>query len=239
MDALLAPADLLILDRQALFCHGLSALLLSAHPDWRCQAAEDLHDLRGLLADIRSAIVVIDLQLPELGGFDGLRALQAASPTHRFVILSDGDHRASVLEGLSCGARGYICRSATPVQFLRAIECIEAGGVFVPLSLTGASQPEDLMPENPIPENSIPENLMPDNPMRASSVPEPRKLPDMTDRQRDVFLLLAEGCPTKTIARRLNLAVGTVKVHLAAIYRQLDANGRMEAVAKAHRAFAS
>ena len=61
----------------------------------------------------------------------------------------------------------------------------------------------------------------------------------MTDRQRDVFILLAEGCPTKTIARRLNLAVGTVKVHLAAIYRQLDASGRMEAVAKAHRAFAS
>lgn len=219
MDALLAPADLLILDRQALFCHGLAALLLSAHPDWRCQAADDLHDLSRRLADTRSAIVVIDLQLPSLGGFDGLRALQGANPTHRFVILADDDDRASVLEGLTCGTRGYICRSATPVQFLRAIETIEAGGVFAPLSLTGASLPEDPMP--------------------LPYAKDVRKLPDMTDRQRDVFLLLAEGCPTKTIARRLNLAVGTVKVHLAAIYRQLDASGRMEAVAKAHRAFAS
>jgi len=219
MDALLAPAELLILDRQALFCHGLVALLRSAHPGWRCQAADTFADLRASLATSRLAIVVIDLQLPALGGFDGLQALQVANPTHRFVILSDADDRASVLAGLTCGARGYICRSATPVQFLRAIETIEAGGVFAPLSLTGIARAEV--------------------PITPPSAPEARKLADMTDRQRDVFLLLAEGCPTKMIARRLNLAVGTVKVHLAAIYRQLDASGRMEAVAKAHRAFAS
>jgi DNA-binding NarL/FixJ family response regulator len=59
----------------------------------------------------------------------------------------------------------------------------------------------------------------------------------LTDRQRDVFNLLAEGCATKTIARRLDLAVGTVKVHLAAIYRALGANSRLEAVAKAHRLY--
>ncbi len=222
MDDLLVPADLLILDRQALFCHGLAALLLSAHPDWRCQAADDLGDLRTRLAACHAAIVVIDLHLPAMGGFDGLRALQAANPAHRFVILADDDDRASVLEGLTCGARGYICRSATPVQFLRAIETIEAGGVFAPLSLTGVPRPEQ-----PV---ALP---------NARDAKDLRRLPHMTDRQRDVFILLAEGCPTKTIARRLNLAVGTVKVHLAAIYRQLDASGRMEAVAKAHRAFAS
>jgi DNA-binding NarL/FixJ family response regulator len=48
-----------------------------------------------------------------------------------------------------------------------------------------------------------------------------------------VFQLLAEGCATKTIARRLGLAIGTVKVHLAAIYRALDAHNRIEALAKA------
>ena len=62
-------------------------------------------------------------------------------------------------------------------------------------------------------------------------------LATLTDRQRDVFNLLAEGCATKTIARRLDLAVGTVKVHLAAIYRALGANTRLEAVAKAHRIY--
>jgi DNA-binding NarL/FixJ family response regulator len=60
----------------------------------------------------------------------------------------------------------------------------------------------------------------------------------LTDRQRDVFRLLAEGCATKTIARRLDLAVGTVKVHLAAIYRVLGAHSRMEAMAKACGGFA-
>jgi DNA-binding NarL/FixJ family response regulator len=54
----------------------------------------------------------------------------------------------------------------------------------------------------------------------------------LTGRQIEVFSLLSEGCATKTIARRLNLAVGTVKVHLAAIYRVLGAHNRVEAIAK-------
>ena len=57
---------------------------------------------------------------------------------------------------------------------------------------------------------------------------------NLTGRQHDVFRLLAEGCATKTIARRLDLAVGTVKVHLAAIYRQLGVRGRLEALARVH-----
>jgi DNA-binding NarL/FixJ family response regulator len=61
-------------------------------------------------------------------------------------------------------------------------------------------------------------------------------LSQMTDRQREVFRLLQEGCPTKTIARRLDLAVGTVKIHLAGIYRALGARSRLEALAIAHRA---
>jgi len=58
-------------------------------------------------------------------------------------------------------------------------------------------------------------------------------LAHLTERQVEVFQLLSEGCATKTIARRLGLAVGTVKVHLAAIYRVLGAHSRIEALAKA------
>ena len=58
-------------------------------------------------------------------------------------------------------------------------------------------------------------------------------LANLTERQIEVFRLLSEGCATKTIARRLGLAIGTVKVHLAAIYRALDAHNRIEALAKA------
>jgi DNA-binding NarL/FixJ family response regulator len=57
-------------------------------------------------------------------------------------------------------------------------------------------------------------------------------LSHLTDRQAEVFRLLSEGCATKTIARRMGLAVGTVKVHLAAIYRVLGAHNRVEALAK-------
>jgi DNA-binding NarL/FixJ family response regulator len=96
------------------------------------------------------------------------------------------------------------------------VETVLAGGVFAPGSLAG--QPLREAPPAPLPAAA--EDLDP-------------VIAQFTDRQRDVFLLLTEGCATKTIARRLDLAVGTVKVHLAAIYRALGAHSRLEALAKA------
>jgi DNA-binding NarL/FixJ family response regulator len=73
-------------------------------------------------------------------------------------------------------------------------------------------------------------------PLPRPDLPHPSLPPlpsGLTARQTEVYQLLAEGCSTKTIARRLDLAVGTVKVHLAGIYRALGATGRLEAVVKA------
>lgn len=214
MNDMIPCHDLLILDRQALFCHGLVALVGSAHPDWHCAVAQDLADLRHRLASAEGAIVVIDLQHPELDGIAGIKALHATCPQAKIVVLSERDDKASILDGLNAGARGYIPRHATPVQIRIAIETVSAGGVFAPASLTGSPTRQPYPPVTS----------------------EIHVVPQLTDRQRDVFMLLAEGCATKTIARRLDLGVGTVKVHLAAIYRSLGAHNRLEAVAKAHRA---
>jgi DNA-binding NarL/FixJ family response regulator len=91
-------------------------------------------------------------------------------------------------------------------QLLRALEIVEGGGVFAPATL--ATAPRAL-------------------PMtRATSA-------SLTERQREVLRLLSVGRPTKAIARELGVAVGTVKVHLAAIYRALGATNRVEALVKA------
>lgn len=219
MDESIVQTDLFILDRHALFCRGLVSLLQSAHPAWRCTILNDINELRQCAEQSQAAVVVVDLAVPGLGGLEGLACLYAKHGQHRFVALAETDDRASVLAVLSAGARGYIPRAANPTQFLRAIETIMAGGVFAPASLTGVARPQ-----------------------RAAAPPtayDAMAMAQLTERQRDVFLLLAEGCATKTIARRLNLGVGTVKVHLAAIYRSIGVNGRMEAVAKAHRGLAA
>jgi DNA-binding NarL/FixJ family response regulator len=207
----------LIAESHTLMRRALVALLREARPAWDCEDVEGLHELRTRILESSPTLVLIDLRLC---GLDGLRQLRVAFPHTTFVVLSDQDDRSAILACLKAGAQGYILKSTSPDQFVSALETILTGGLYAPASLSG----------------------MPIHPPAAPDRPELKHSPallHLTDRQRHVFELLAEGCATKTIARRLDLAVGTVKVHLAGIYRTLGASSRLEALAKAHRAYAA
>ena len=207
----------LIAESHALVRHALVALLREARPDWNCEDVDGMDELYGRIQASSPTLVLIDLRLCRL---EGLRQLRVTFPHTTFVVLSDQDDRTAILACLEAGAQGYILKSTNPDQFVRALETILTGGLYAPASLSG-------MPIHPPVTQNRPE-------LRMSPV-----LSHLTERQRHVFELLAEGCATKTIARRLDLAVGTVKVHLAAIYRTLGASSRLEALAKAHRAYAA
>jgi DNA-binding NarL/FixJ family response regulator len=211
----------LIAEPHTLMRRALVALLRESRPDWACEDVEGLDEMHARLGRSSPTLVLMDLRL---GGIDGLRQSRAAFPNTTFVVLSDQDERATILACLEAGAQGYILKSTDPDQFIRALETILTGGLFAPASLSGA-------PIHPPPMHQPGAQFPPGfklNPV----------LGHLTERQRNVFELLAEGCATKTIARRLDLAVGTVKVHLAAIYRTLGASSRLEALAKAHQAHA-
>jgi DNA-binding NarL/FixJ family response regulator len=211
--------DALIADRLTFFRHGMIALLKHSRPGWQLMEAGTADEVLAHLRDASPKLVLLDLQLPGMHGADGVRRLRMLCPTQSIVVLADSDERETILDCLAAGAQGYVLKSASPSQFLRALDTILSGGVFAPASLTGT----------PL--------RMPAAAPGADVRMQPL-LATLTDRQRDVFRLLAEGCATKTIARRLDLAVGTVKVHLAAIYRVLGAHSRMEAMAKACGGFA-
>jgi DNA-binding NarL/FixJ family response regulator len=213
----MSKTSALIAESHTLMRHALLALLREARPQWTCDDVSGLDELRLRLHEASPTLVLIELRLC---GLDGLRALRMAFPHTTFVVLSDQDDRASILACLEAGAQGYILKSSSPDQFVRALETILTGGLYAPASLS-------VTPIHPPVPAYRPE-------LKMSPV-----LAHLTERQRHVFDLLAEGCATKTIARRLDLAVGTVKVHLAAIYRTLGASSRLEALAKAHRAYAA
>ena len=209
--------DVLVAERQALFRHGLIGILRDAWPDWSFDQAGSFDEASQRMAAGAPALLLLDLDLPGLQGPDGIGRLLDANPASLVMVLADTDDRGTILRCLGAGAQGYVLKSASPLQFLRALETVLAGGVFAPASLSGKPV---TAPPRPAPQVQIARELDP-------------LLAQLTDRQRDVFRLLAEGCATKTIARRLDLAVGTVKVHLAAIYRALGAHSRLEALAKA------
>ncbi len=212
----MSKTSALIAESHTLMRHALVALIREARPNWNCEDVDGIDALRARLHEESPTLVLIDLRLC---GFDGLQQLRVAFPHTTFVVLSDRDDRGSILSCLEAGAQGYILKSTGPDQFIRALETILTGGLYAPASLSGTP-------------------IHPPVSFQRQELKSSPALSHLTERQRHVFELLAEGCATKTIARRLDLAVGTVKVHLAAIYRTLGASSRLEALAKAHRAHA-
>ncbi len=205
-----------VLDRHALFRRGVIGLIRDARPTWAAIDADCLDALRTNLTTAAPTVVLVDVAHPDVTAFGGLAALVEAHPEHMFVGLSDDDDSSAVLDCLTTGARGYILRATQTTQFVRALETIMDGGVYAPVVLTASARRVETV----------------------DTTPAGPGLPALTDRQRDVLDLLREGCPTKTIARRLDLAVGTVKIHLAGVYRALGASSRLEAVTKAQRIYA-
>jgi DNA-binding NarL/FixJ family response regulator len=201
----------LVADRATLFRHGLIRLLQERRAAWSCAEAGTAEEVQSHLSVEPVDLVLLDLPLAGGRALTGLHRLREQHPDQKIAILSDSDERGAILECLAAGASGYILKSATLAQVLRAIETILSGGVFAPAALAGLQQS-----------------------VAPARDPEATNLAlHLTERQIEVFDLLSQGCATKTIARRLGLAVGTVKVHLAGIYRVLGAHNRVEAIARA------
>ena len=217
----LAHISVVVADRYVLFRHGLVGLLQEQRPGWLFGHAASLDEMLDHLRSEPADLVLLDLRLPGLEGPEDLRRVRALCPNLTIMVMSDSEDRATILACLGAGAHGYTLKSATMSQLLRAMETVLSGGVFAPAALSGV--PAAVPAVHPAPV--------------AAPVGSPL-LTHLTDRQVEVFRLLSEGCATKTIARRLGLAVGTVKVHLAAIYRVLGAHSRVEAVAKARGGYA-
>ena len=203
-----AGLQVVIADDHALIRQGLVALLRLAEPGWSLREAATLAELRARLAKAPCGLAVLDLRMPGMEGRASLCRLRAEFPRLRLVVLSGIDDRAAILDCLAAGAHGYVLKTAPTACLLHALRQVAGGEVYVPPELAWCATPPASAPA-----------LFPDLPR-----------PNFTSRQQDVLALLAEGRSTKDIARALNLGVGTVKVHLSAIYRALGVRNRMEAV---------
>jgi DNA-binding NarL/FixJ family response regulator len=197
---------IVVAHRFALVGQALVGLLAGSDPAEEFVHASDLVELDDVLDEAPADLMLIDLGLCGLGGTDGLRLLRQDHPTLRIVVLAEADDPTTILACLAAGVHGYVLQSSSTPQLLRALEIVKGGGVFAPAVLASAP--------------------------RVAAIPRPAPS-NLTERQREVLRLLSAGRPTKSIARELGVAVGTVKVHLAAIYRALGATNRVEALVKA------
>ena len=228
----------LIVGRPTLFRHGLTGVLRDHHTSWLLIEHDSVAAIVSDRPNRRPDVILLDERVPDLDGILGLRRVRGLFPTAKILILSDDDDRDQVLDFLDAGANGYVTTSANPSQVLAAFNTVLCGGVFIPASPRPAAGqlasrlPHDVPPRGVPPRGFTPRGFAPEGFAPRGITPQAFSIAGLTGRQRDVFDLMARGYATKVIARELGLAVGTVKVHLAAIYRLLGAHSRIEAVAR-------
>ncbi len=208
---------ILIADDHALFRKGLRYALADVLPDLTVSESGTFSDaLDKLNTCTNVSLASFDLTMPGMRDGQALREIRQLYPRLPMVVLSGHEGRQTILECLAAGASGFIPKSLPAGEIVAAIMEVMTGRIFVPSRII-AIEPDSVIPP-----------LLPAQ--TGAHVFDPAAL---TPRQRDVFGLMMSGRSTKEIARSLAIAEGTVKIYLAAIFRQLDAHNRVEAVTKA------
>lgn len=164
-------------------------------------------------------LILLDLAMPGLNGLSALPELHGLIPTVPLVILSASEEPTAVRQALEAGAMGYIPKSSSSHEMIAALRLVLAGEVYVPPALLAALE------ALPIASTQI-------------TMPLPAGeggLHGLTPRQIEVLHLMGQGLSNKGICRHLNLAEGTVKLHVTAIMRVLNTGNRTQTVIEATR----
>lgn len=162
------------------------------------------------------SLALFDLSMPGMKSPANLSAVRECAPMNKLIVVSGSTSRRDIILSLDAGVHGYVPKTLGPVELSRALECVLGGAIFVPPSLadvTGEPMAVFAVPGYP------------------KGKPDPVLIKSLTARQLDVLKLLVRGLANKEIAKALGLGEGTVKIHVAALFRCLNVQNRSAAAA--------
>jgi DNA-binding NarL/FixJ family response regulator len=159
-------------------------------------------------------VVLMDIRMPELDGLEATRRILAADDGARVLILTTFDLDEYVYEALRAGASGFVLKDEPPEQLLAAIRTVAAGDALLSPAVT---------------KRVIEQFTRIPRPTR------PRELDDLSERERDVFRLIARGLSNGEIASELFISETTVKTHVTHILAKLGLRDRVQAVVLAYQ----
>lgn len=210
----------LIVDDHALITGALSLMLEDRDPEAEVHTAATAREALDLVNREGDAdLLILDLSMPDVTGTELMEEIVRMQPMLKILVVSGLADQGSIMRVLQLGAAGFVPKSLDTEMLGNAIDFVLKGGVFIPSKLLTESQRVGFFTRTAA--------------HLKSSAEEPVHL---TERQKDVLALLAQGAPIKRICRELDLSEGTVKTHVAAIYRAFGASNRTEALLAARRA---
>ena len=199
---------LLIADDHAVVRTGLTQLLSAVDDVELVGAATNGDEAIALCAELTPDVVLMDLEMPSLDGIEATRRIKETQPDVAVVILTSFSDRERILRALDAGAVGYLLKDAEPDELTRAVHAAAKGD----------------SPLDPRAGRAL-----------LSARTETSPADSLSDREREVLAMVAEGLPNKLIARRLEISEKTVKAHLTSVFRRIGVTDRTQAALWAER----
>ena len=200
------PTRCLVVDDHAAVRQGLD-LMFGAEDDLELVGTiERGEQLLEAIERDEPEVVIMDVRLPGIDGISALKRIAQSAPGVKTVVFSAYGDKRLLSDAISAGARGYVMKGSPPEDLLRAVRTVTAGKPFVDPSLSPALLMTQGMAEAPL-----------------------------SEREREILQLLAEGYHTEEVARRIGLSAETVKSDTKRAIQKLEADTRVHAVAIALR----
>ena len=208
------PIRLLIVDDHMIVREGLRMICDTLATVAWVGEARDGKEALDQVAALAPDVVLLDLKMPEMDGITALERLRSSHPEVAVIILTTYQDDDLMRQGLRLGARGYLLKDTDRGTLLTTIEAAHRGDTLLqPELLARALQPAR---------------------GAGAGAPPPEANP-LTDREREVLALVAEGGTNRSVAYALGISERTVKAHLTHVYQKLDVDSRAAAVAEATR----
>jgi DNA-binding NarL/FixJ family response regulator len=207
---------ILVAEDHPLFRKGMISLLSSV-PDFEVigEAATG-EEAVARAADLHPDVVLMDLQMPEVNGIEATRRILQANPSVRVLVVTLFEDDDSVFMALRAGARGYVLKDADEEEMVLAIRAVGRGeAIFGP---------------------AIAERVLSYFASAARPAAQPQAFPTLTDREREILNLIAQGHPNPSIAKQLHLSTKTVGNYVSNIFTKLQVADRARAIIRAREA---
>jgi DNA-binding NarL/FixJ family response regulator len=203
----MAPIRVVVADDHAILREGIKVLLQGQADIAVVGEAEDGHQAVQRCQELRPDVVLMDIAMPGLGGYEATLEIRRLMPTIRVLVLTQYDNKEYVLRFLRAGAAGYVIKKAVATEVLSAIRAVARGETYLHAAVAGAVVQDYLGGERPT-EEDVYDRL--------------------SEREKQVLKLVAEGATNKEIASLLDIAVKTVMAHRTNLMAKIGAHSRTD-----------